>query len=73
MYAIRSYYDEQQQHHAEFAEVEDGLHVMDRPQAPGPEQDAGRQIAEDGPQPGPLGQRHEDNGTEQKEGDLAQP
>ncbi len=51
--------DEQHQHDAELGEVQDRLDVVDEPQAPGSDRDAGDQIARaPTPSPSALGERH---------------
>ncbi len=49
---------EQHQHDAELGKVQDRLDVVDEPQSPGPDRDAGEQIPEHRAQPKPLGERH---------------
>jgi hypothetical protein len=57
--------DEQQQHHAEFGKMQDLLSIGDDPQH-GADHDAGRKIAQNGPEPDFLEQRCRDNCTAQK-------
>src|SRR3546814_8217989 len=53
--------DEQQHHHAEFGEMQNRLDIGDQLQAPGPDNDAGNQVAEYRAKPQPLGNRHGDD------------
>ena len=52
---------EQQQHHAEFGEVQDVLDLADQAQAPRADGDAGQQVAEHGAEAEALGDRHRDH------------
>ena len=49
---------EQHQHDAELGEMQDRLDVLDEPQSPGPDRDAGEEVPEDGAQTQPLRERH---------------
>jgi hypothetical protein len=63
--------DEQQQHHTEFAEMQDLLDIRDEPQSPGTDDDTGAQVAQHCPQSKPFGQRDGNNGRAEKHGDLS--
>ena len=53
--------DEQQQHHAEFGEVQDGLDVVDQAEHRWPDHDARREIAKHRAELQPAEQRHDDD------------
>ena len=53
---------EQEHHHAEFGDVQDGLRIGEPAQAERTDDEAGRQIAQHGAEPEPLEHRHRDDG-----------
>ena len=65
---------DQEQHHddAELGDLADRLGVGDEAQAIGADDDAGGEIAEDGAEPRPLGQRHQQHGGGQEDEDREQ-
>ena len=63
--------DEQQHHDAELREVQDAFDVGDDPQAPRPDDRAGREVTEHRAELETPEQRHRDDGGGEKHGDLA--
>jgi len=64
--------DEQQQRHTQLCEVQDILDLGDEFQAPGTDDDAGREVAQYRTQPEPAEQRHRDHCGGEKDGGFGE-
>ena len=58
--------DEQEHHHAEFGDVQDGLRVGEQPQPERADHEAGGQVAQHRAEPEPLEERHRDDARRQQ-------
>ena len=66
-------HEEQHQHHTKLGKVQDVLHIAHPPEAPGPDGNAGRKVANDGAQPQRARHGHRQYGGGQVEKSVVQP
>jgi hypothetical protein len=65
--------EKQHQHHAKFGEMQDVLHIAHPAKTPGPDGNAGRQVANDGAQPQSARHRHGEHGRSKVEKGVTKP
>ncbi len=64
--------EEQEQHHAELGDVQDGVRVAEQAEAERPDQQAGAEVAEHRAEPELAEQRHGDHGRREQHDDVAE-